>query len=205
MPPTNGPARSLADEVMLHAAAATGGRTAVWRIELSHALAGAVLIDLSLAGRIALRSDRVTVVRPGPVGDPVQDEALRRLAHGRRTASPETWVGRLAPHVLVGVQERLVDRGLLVPDSGHGVLSRSPLLRPKGSPRPSPHTSTATALRALLQAAFPRWISGFPQPPDPAQDRTYPPPDTRTDTVAVASSAVAASVRAAAHALMCGY
>ncbi|MFK0264491.1 GPP34 family phosphoprotein [Streptomyces angustmyceticus] len=205
MPPTNRPARPLADEVMLHAAAATGGRTAVWRIELSRALAGAVLIDLSLAGRIAMRPDRVTVVRPGPTGDPVQDEAQRRLAHGRRTASPETWVGRLAPPVLVGVQERLVDRGLLVPDSGHGVLSRSPLLLPKGTPRPSPHTSTATAVRSLLRAALPRWISGFPQSPGPAQNHTFPSPDSPQDTVALACSAVSASVRAAAHALMCGY
>lgn len=107
-------ADSPADELLLRFATAAGGRTAAWHVELSRAVAGAVLVDLVLRARVAVETGRVRVLSCEPVADPVADWFLRRLAAGPER-SAEAWIDRLAHPVFGRVQQHLVDREMLVP------------------------------------------------------------------------------------------
>jgi hypothetical protein len=189
---------TLTDEVMLHVAAATGGRTRAWHLELGRALAGAVLIDLAWDRRIAVRPGRVTVVAPGLTGNPVQDMALAQLARERRGRTPEVWVERLAPQAFAGAERSLIAHGLLVPVAGSGPLGRwGGRLLPRGGHQVA-DPAVIPALRSLLRAARPAWAS---VPGQPALRREPQDPDT----IALVSAAVAASVTAASYRLMCAF
>lgn len=67
----------------------------------AYGLNGALLVDLLLAGRIALSEDRnprINIVNPAPTGRPVLDQALQTLPakNGKRFSSLVPW-GRLNP------------------------------------------------------------------------------------------------------------
>ncbi|MGW1204600.1 GPP34 family phosphoprotein [Streptomyces cyaneofuscatus] len=150
---------TLADEVMLHVAASTGGRTASWRVELGIALAGAVLIDLAAADRVVIRGPLLLINRPGPQADPVQNEVLHRLAARRRAGSLQEWIHRLAPLVRQGVETHLRARGLLIPTPAR----RTPRLLPRHRPS-SPEPPNSPLLR-LLHATHRSWATPAPTPP----------------------------------------
>ncbi|MBS1260934.1 MAG: hypothetical protein MAG453_00251 [Calditrichaeota bacterium] len=74
---------------------------------LNLGLAGALLMELSLHGRITLQRKRVIVVDSAATGDPLLDRLLLRLDGARRPRSLKRWVrslssGRPALHRLVG-------------------------------------------------------------------------------------------------------
>ena len=64
-----------------------------------YAIAGAILAELSLGRRISIDNTRkrlVTLDDARPSGDPIIDEALRKMATAKRRGSLQTWVSRLA-------------------------------------------------------------------------------------------------------------
>lgn len=70
---------------------------------VEYALAGAVLAELLLRGKVELASSRrgKPLVRPAGrgasrTGSEVLDEALEKIRASKRAATPQTWVGRLA-------------------------------------------------------------------------------------------------------------
>lgn len=84
--------RTLPEELLLLALDPTTGTTAQPQ-SLDLGLAGAQLVELALAGRIAPDGDRIAVVMPRPTGDPTLDSALELL---RRRGSPVRavhWIG----------------------------------------------------------------------------------------------------------------
>ena len=89
---------------------------------IDYALAGAVLADLALMGRIRLtekgeqgvRANRVIVVDDSPTGNDLLDDALRRLGENARFRS--STISRLYRHVRKPLQQRLVDAGVLRPE-----------------------------------------------------------------------------------------
>ena len=87
-----------------------------------YAIGGAVLADLLLSGRlrvdeerrkkfIGLRSDR-------PLGDPIVDECLAKVAEAKRRATVQTWVSRFAglSELKHRVAKGLCKRGILRAD-----------------------------------------------------------------------------------------
>src|SRR5690606_41854702 len=76
--------RTLPEELLLLALDPTTGTTAPPQ-SLDLGLAGAQLVELALAGRIAPDGDRIDVVVPPPTGDPTLDSALELL---RRRGAP---------------------------------------------------------------------------------------------------------------------
>jgi hypothetical protein len=127
------------------------GQPVVSRTYLEAALAGAVLLELLQAGRVGLSGDgdpgrRTTVVRDAsPTGDPVLDDALRRL-----TARPLTLrkaIEALTKDTRRAVFDRASARGLLRKESSR-VLGLIPVT--KWLPDPT----SATAKRAGLEAAL---------------------------------------------------
>ncbi|WP_439595715.1 GOLPH3/VPS74 family protein [Falsiroseomonas sp.] len=82
------------------------------------ALAGAILMELALAGRIDTDLDRLVLVQPRPTGDAVLDEVLARLATatGAAERTSRWWIQDIAKSgaaLRAQVLERLVAGGVL--------------------------------------------------------------------------------------------
>ncbi|MET7749857.1 GPP34 family phosphoprotein [Micromonospora sp. NPDC005367] len=85
---------ALAEELLLLAYDDETGKATMPRISLDLGMAAAVLIELALAGRIAFTDGNLTAVDPTPIGEPVADDVLVRIA-GDSPHTPSSWVQRL--------------------------------------------------------------------------------------------------------------
>ncbi|MGK7870146.1 GOLPH3/VPS74 family protein [Falsiroseomonas sp. E2-1-a20] len=80
------------------------------------ALAGAILMELALAGRIDTDLDRLVVVQQRPTGDALLDGVLARLATGAPERTSRWWIQDLAksgPEFRTAILDRLVAAGVL--------------------------------------------------------------------------------------------
>lgn len=84
--------RTLPEELLLLALDPTTGTTAQPQ-SLDLGLAGAQLVELALAGRIAPDGDRIAVVVPRPTGDPTLDCALELLRRRGAPVRAVHWIG----------------------------------------------------------------------------------------------------------------
>lgn len=106
------------------------------------ALGGALLAELMLAGRLDIadegRHGLVTERNPKATGDPVLDDALKRIRTAKRRASPSTWVSRLGGRkdLQHGVARSLVQRGVLREAEGRVLLVFSRRTWPTLDPAP---------------------------------------------------------------------
>jgi len=85
-------------------------------ININYALAGAVLADLALKGRIEADPDKLFVLESKPTGDDVQDAVLARIAESDEVQDTAYWVaeiGQRGEEVREHLLTRLVDRGIL--------------------------------------------------------------------------------------------
>ncbi|WP_192810149.1 GOLPH3/VPS74 family protein [Actinomadura rudentiformis] len=104
----------LADEFLLLALRENDGRLLVQSSVVRAGLAGAFLSELTLAGRITLAGDHITVSDPSPLGDPDLDAALGRIAGESKPRKPEWWVSRLIDNDLTKLRlARLTELGIL--------------------------------------------------------------------------------------------
>lgn len=154
----------LADDVLLLLTDDTSGRPAEKGVRLENVIAGGVLAELLVLGRLrvtgpgeSVRAGRVVVQSTEPVGDPVLDEALRRVANGTPKA-PHTLLAHLRPGLLEGLRARLVDRGVLREENGTvlGVFPRTSW--------PAEDATHETQLRERLRA-----VLADGQDPDPRE------------------------------------
>ena len=94
-----------------------GGLIHVSERSLRSVLAGAVLMDLALEGRIDTDMESLMVIDPTPVGDDLLDPYLARIASGERRDAAY-WVNALAhPEISGKIRRKAINR--LV---GHGIL-----------------------------------------------------------------------------------
>lgn len=106
----------LADELFLVGHDQYRGRPRVSGRVLDTGLAGAVLGELVLDGRIAIRPDTmVQVWDPRPYGERVTDAALAEILKQDRAHTVRAWVEHLRDQARVMVGSRLVGRGLVTP------------------------------------------------------------------------------------------
>src|SRR3954470_9463360 len=84
--------RTIPEELLLLALDPTTGTTAQPQ-SLDLGLAGAQLVELALAGRIAPDGDRIAVVSPRPTGDPTLDCALELLRRRGAPVRAVHWIG----------------------------------------------------------------------------------------------------------------
>lgn len=101
--------------------------------DFSCVMAGAVIADLALVGRIDTDLESLYVIDPSPTGDSLLDPTLKEIAASKETSDAQFWIEKNTSRCdeIVGVTlERLVERGILDYESGgfwrlsHGV-SRS--------------------------------------------------------------------------------
>jgi hypothetical protein len=108
---------TLADEIvvlMLHDD--TGGIRSACAGVANIAIAGGILMELALLGRIDTDLTSLFIVDPGPVGDQVLDQTLQQIAAEPQKRSSAWWIERLGLHGgdLSGkVLARLVEAGIL--------------------------------------------------------------------------------------------
>ncbi|MFI5908092.1 GPP34 family phosphoprotein [Dactylosporangium sp. NPDC051541] len=102
----------LADDFLLLALADDGTNRA-GEVQLHYGLAGAVLLDLVLAGRIDLDGERIAVRDATPTGDPIADDALDRIAAADQPRTPDEWLRPLTDGLRDRVIERQVEAGVL--------------------------------------------------------------------------------------------
>ncbi|GAB7184148.1 hypothetical protein ATKI12_3979 [Kitasatospora sp. Ki12] len=143
---------TLAEELMLlslddESGVAKDGAAAGW------AVAGGLLAELALAGRVALDEGRLSVIDPTPTGDPLLDERLERLvewiggkAPGKAKAAE--WLTRDRATAVRAAVDRLCERGLVV-EERHRVLGLFPVRR-----YPEADGSVERELRGRLTAVI---------------------------------------------------
>jgi hypothetical protein len=139
---------TLAEELVLLATDERGSVAGAASASLDNGIAGARLLELALAGRVALRDDAIAVIDERPTGEPLADEALATIGASSRARSAKHWVGKLASATARRrVLERLDERGVLAPERSR-VLGLVPRTRHvEADPAPE------RAIRARLLAA----------------------------------------------------
>jgi golgi phosphoprotein 3 len=108
---------TLAEEVALLALDDKTGKLLILPVNaLGYGLAGAIILDLSLAGRIDTDLHQLTVINPAPTGDDLLDFWLRHFQAEREPKSVMFWLRKLAlrqEEILQAALDRLSQRGIL--------------------------------------------------------------------------------------------
>ena len=154
---------SLAEEIVLLSLDDATGRP-VGRAGMAPdlALAGALLMDLSLARRIDTDRDRLILADPAPTGDAVADAALARLAAPGAPADARGAIlllARDAPAWREVLLDRLVGLGLLRRQEGRLLWVLADRRHPK-----APGRAEAVDARARLRATL--LAEEIPEPRD---------------------------------------
>ena len=109
----------LAEDLLLLLTDDETGKLSASGAEVDVALGGAVLVELTLAGRVdvagpheRVREGRLMVRNPTPTGDGLLDEALALVAQ-KEGKKPQSVVTRLGKRTRVRLYERLVEGGVL--------------------------------------------------------------------------------------------
>lgn len=107
-----------------------------------YAAAGAVLAELLLEERLRLEERQgkqfVTVVNPAPLGEPVADRVLEKIANAKKSADMTTWLGRVAglKDLKHQIAEQLVLNGVLQVEIHRVMLVFSRRIYPQLDPAP---------------------------------------------------------------------
>ena len=121
----------IAEDVLLLATDDATGKSTISALQLDPALAGAVLIELVVAGRVNLlgegRQAKVVVTDGTPLGDPVLDVALQSLID-KGPCKPVQAIRLLAKGLRARLNDLLEQRGILRRESGK-VLGLFPTTR----------------------------------------------------------------------------
>ena len=144
----------IAEDLLLLITDNASGKPVVGSTELENGLAGAVLLELALAGRVDVeegrgpfRANRLLVVDPAPTGDQVLDAGLRSIA-AKPGRKPESVLGGLRKGLRPRLYQRLATQGILRAQEGR-VLGLFPTSR-----WPAADSRHEDALRRDLHAAL---------------------------------------------------
>jgi Golgi phosphoprotein 3 (GPP34). len=94
----------LAEELLLLGYDDRSGRALGSRIALDLGMAAAVLVELALAGRVALSDGSIVVTNQTPTGDVIADDVLAKIANDT-PHTPASWLQRLRH----GLRDRILD------------------------------------------------------------------------------------------------
>ncbi|MFD4371918.1 GPP34 family phosphoprotein [Streptomyces sp. NPDC058486] len=141
---------TLAEEITLLSLDDESGE-AKERQSASWAVAGGILLDLALAGRVSVAGGRLTVTDESPTGEPLLDERLALIAAwaGRRAKAPKVtdWLMKDHAKAPAATVARLCERGLVVEEK-RKVMGLFPVKR-----YPEADGSAERELRERLRAA----------------------------------------------------
>lgn len=129
----------LYEEIMLLALRDEQGTIATGFVE--HAVAGAILAELLLDGRVSVdetKKQLVNLINSQACGDPVIDECLAKMAAAKRRASLSAWVQRLASikNLKHKVAQQLCKRRILRADEDKVLFLFKRRIYPEVNPKP---------------------------------------------------------------------
>jgi hypothetical protein len=108
---------TLADEIVVLMLGDDTGAIKPTRIDSANiAIAGGILMELSLLGRIDTDLTSLFIVDPEPIGDQLLDQAVREIAAAPEKRSSGWWIERFGLHkgdLSRGILGRLVKAGIL--------------------------------------------------------------------------------------------
>lgn len=140
MSPTSPSGRlTLAEEFLLIALDDDKGEVSAWSSDIDPALAGGLVLDLTLAGSLTTRDGKLATAGGAPGGDSLLGEAHAAVAAEDGEHDPKKWVERL-PRALKPLKDRvagaLVERGVLSEERSKllGLISRTRW--PESDPEP---------------------------------------------------------------------
>ncbi|MFE9040406.1 GPP34 family phosphoprotein [Streptomyces sp. NPDC007818] len=140
---------TLAEEITLLSLDDESGE-AKERQAASWAVAGGILLDLALAGRVSVTGGRLAVTDGSPTGEPLLDERLGLITAwaGKRAKAPKVadWLTKDQAKAPAATVARLCERGLVVEEK-HRVLGLFPVRR-----YPEADGSAERELRERLRA-----------------------------------------------------
>ena len=113
---TSAPLTFVEEVVLLALDDTTGALLPMPPLAFGFALAGALLGDLALLGRIDTDPEKLTVLNPAPTGDPLLDPVLATIVAAKKPESVSRWLGVFSEHTTARqaeVLDRLVARGIL--------------------------------------------------------------------------------------------
>ncbi|GAA3769986.1 hypothetical protein GCM10022225_66040 [Plantactinospora mayteni] len=123
----------LAEELLLLGYDDISGKATGSRIGLDLGMAAAVLVDLALAGRVAFSDGSIVATDATPIGDPIADDVLARIA-ADTPHTPASWVQRLRhglrDRILTGLCTRGVISDVDETELGYIHIHRYPVLDP---------------------------------------------------------------------------
>jgi len=94
----------------------TGAHLPLMPESLGYGLAGAVLADLEMAGRINTDTDKLAVINPQPIGNPLLDPWLQRIVDQERPHPAAYWLSVFAEEksaIETATLDHLIERGIL--------------------------------------------------------------------------------------------
>ncbi|WP_249346097.1 GPP34 family phosphoprotein [Microbispora sp. H11081] len=97
----------IAEEVLLLAYREDTGKPVIGSVELDCAVAGALLAELAVRGRVGFDGKKLRVEDDARLGDEILDGALQRVAEETRPRDASWWVGKLRAG---GLRKRLLTR-----------------------------------------------------------------------------------------------
>ncbi|GAA3392027.1 GOLPH3/VPS74 family protein [Cryptosporangium minutisporangium] len=103
----------LPDELLLLGYDDAAGKPLISATTLDLGLAGAVLVELALAGRIEVDDKKVRVIDSTPVDDPIVEAALDRIRAATKPRDPWSWLTTLSKGLREKVLDRLVETGVV--------------------------------------------------------------------------------------------
>jgi hypothetical protein len=114
----------IAEDLLLLLYGDESGKPVLGSTELDYALAGAVLLELAMLGRVdvagageTVKSGRLVVRDPAPTGSAILDERLAILA-GRQGRKPKDVIAKLAKKLRGQLLDQLAGHGILRQDRG---------------------------------------------------------------------------------------
>jgi hypothetical protein len=145
----------IADELLL-LAYSDEGSAEIGQYQLDLGLGGALLLELALAERFDVRDGRIVVVDPSPLGDPVLDDALRRVAGDKKDRKVRDWVQKLSEKLRERLLDDLVATGVLTREKDRvlGIFPRTRYPAAHGVVAPV-EEDARYRLQAALDAADP--------------------------------------------------
>lgn len=112
----NPPLALVEEIVLLSLDDTTGAHLPLMPQAIGYGLAGAVLADLEMAGRIATRTKCVEVLSATPIGNPLLDPWLQRIAAAEKCHSIAYWLLTLSDEkrdIEKAALDHLIERGIL--------------------------------------------------------------------------------------------
>lgn len=114
----------LADELFLIGHDEYTGKAHVNNVILDSGLAGAVIGELLLTGRVVIAENRVAVRDNRPYGEALTDAALAEILKQRENHPVRAWVEYLRDDVRDMVGRRLVQSGMVTREESRGLTLR---------------------------------------------------------------------------------